>query len=158
MRRGLLQNETSATEPEGQLTECVVSEALSVPAQASNGLTEYRMPRSSLPKMQIKAFPGMLKKLFKAKALDEDKMVREVYDEALVEFFGERKIALKQKEKDGRPLTYLVPDGDITLDVELKPERAKALDRFAEETDKSKSIIVYTALMEYAEKNKLAKK
>jgi hypothetical protein len=119
MRRGLFQNETSATEPEGQLTDCVVSQVIPVRIQALNGLTEYRMPRSSLPKMQIKAFPGFLKKLFKTKALAEDKMVREIYDEALVEFFGERKIALKQKEKDGRPLPYLVPDGDITLDVEL---------------------------------------
>jgi hypothetical protein len=113
------------------------------------------MSKTVLPKIQIKFFPGFLKKLFRTKALEADEPVKNIYDEALVEFFGQQKILLKQKEKDGRPLTYLVPDGDIKLDVELTPAREAELEKLAEATNKSKSIIVYTALMEYAKKRKI---
>jgi predicted transcriptional regulator len=102
---------------------------------------------------QTKMPEDVIRKL-KAEAALSGRDMSELFEEAVVDFFDQRKGHL---EEGGTALDLYnaAPKNSKVLNVELKPNTAKKLENIAEQDQSSGSRVLYTSLIQYARKKKL---
>jgi hypothetical protein len=104
-------------------------------------------------KKQTKVPPELLKK-FRMKALEEDKDVRDVYDEAIYDFFGSRREHLQKSS--ALDLYHAAPsNAGIIVNIQMDDKTAAEIEKIAEKDSTSGSRILYTCLLQFAKKKGL---
>jgi hypothetical protein len=92
----------------------------------------------------------------KAHAAIERKPLEDVIEEAITDFFVERKQSTKDNKDSPLPTQYLAPPvKGMKVNAKLPEKMAKTLEDVAEEDDQSGSRVMYTSLVKYGQKKKL---
>jgi predicted transcriptional regulator len=110
---------------------------------------------SSVPKDRVVkqiGLPDEDQKKLKHYALDNDKEIQEVTDEAILEFFDGRDEKIKRKE---RPEYNLSPKDSELFSTRLDPKVAAKVDKVAKEDGATARRIIYTGLREFIKKHGL---
>jgi hypothetical protein len=97
--------------------------------------------------------PSELVKKFRMMALDQGKDVREIYDEAIYDFFSDRREHLKKSS--ALDLYNAPPSTAKVVNVQMDEKAAKEIEAIAEKDASSGSRIIYTSIVKYAQKKGL---
>jgi dihydrodipicolinate synthase/N-acetylneuraminate lyase len=113
-------------------------------------MSEKPTPKSIMKQTRM---PEAVLRKFKAQAATEGRPVKDLYEEAIYDFFSDRREHLKKST----PLNLYnsAPTSGKVVNVELKTTTAKEVDVVAGKDDATGSRVIYTSLIKYADKKKM---
>ncbi len=94
--------------------------------------------------------PEELIKKFHMQAIQEDKNVRDLYEEAVYDFFKDRREHLQ--ENSAIDLYNAPPSNGKVVNVQMADKAAKEIDAIAKKDSSSGSRILYTSIVKFAKR------